>query len=183
MEAALKVFNEYGFYKATIAKIAEEAQIGKGTVYEYFDSKKQLFEKSIIYIKEKFIDDCVELIKDEKEVRKKIILIAKYHGIFMQNHATTTEILLSNSALLSKEIIDSMMDIRESIYTFLMELLEEGIEKKEIRDDVDKKTLLLCIWGGIMTNYYQRMFLEKTKAEDIGTEDIVNTIFEGIGRS
>lgn len=182
IEAALKVFKEFGFYEATISKIAETAQIGKGTVYEYFDSKKQLFEKSILYIKEKFVEDAREIIKDEEQVRRKFILLAQYHGGFMEEYATTTEILLSNSSFLSKEMIYSMMEIRRNIYNFLMDLIEEGIAKKEIRDDIHKKTLLLSLWGGIMGNYHERIFFEKTKAKDVEAESIINTIFEGIGK-
>ena len=182
IEAALKAFKEYGFYEATIARIAEIAEVGKGTIYEYFDSKKQLFEKSIVYIKEKFIEDAREIVKEEKEVRKKFILLAKYHGSFMEEYATTTEIILSNSNFLSREMIDSMMDIRKGIYDFFMTLIDEGIAQGEIRDDINQKILLLNIWGGVMSNYHERIFFEKNKAEDIRAEDIINTIFEGVGK-
>jgi len=40
--AALQVFAEKGFSSATIKDIAEKASIGKGTVYEYFKSKRDI---------------------------------------------------------------------------------------------------------------------------------------------
>ena len=42
-EAALKVFSKRGYYKADMDLIAQKAKIGKGTVYRYFESKKNLF--------------------------------------------------------------------------------------------------------------------------------------------
>jgi len=42
-EAAAAVFAERGFRSARVADIAERAGIGKGTVYEYFRSKEDLF--------------------------------------------------------------------------------------------------------------------------------------------
>ena len=42
-KAALKVFSKYGYYKADMDLIAQKAKIGKGTVYRYFESKKNLF--------------------------------------------------------------------------------------------------------------------------------------------
>jgi AcrR family transcriptional regulator len=43
VRAAAAVFSKSGFTKSTIAAIAERAGIGKGTVYEYFQSKDDLF--------------------------------------------------------------------------------------------------------------------------------------------
>lgn len=43
VQAAAAVFAKTGFIKSTIADIAVTAGIGKGTVYEYFSSKDDLF--------------------------------------------------------------------------------------------------------------------------------------------
>ncbi len=43
IEAAAKVFARRGFAGTLMAEIAIEAGIGKGTLYEYFDSKENLF--------------------------------------------------------------------------------------------------------------------------------------------
>jgi AcrR family transcriptional regulator len=41
-EAAAKVFAAKGYYDATVSEIAQEAGLGKGTIYEYVKSKKEL---------------------------------------------------------------------------------------------------------------------------------------------
>lgn len=43
IEAAAAIFAQKGYAGASIADIAVNAAIGKGTVYEYFDSKEDLF--------------------------------------------------------------------------------------------------------------------------------------------
>ena len=43
MDAALQVFVEHGYEKTKIIDVAQVAGIGKGTVYEYFESKEALF--------------------------------------------------------------------------------------------------------------------------------------------
>jgi AcrR family transcriptional regulator len=43
IKAAARVFARNGYSNAVIADIAIAAKIGKGTVYEYFDSKEDLF--------------------------------------------------------------------------------------------------------------------------------------------
>jgi AcrR family transcriptional regulator len=43
IEAAARVFANRGYNSTLIAEIATEAGIGKGTIYEYFPSKEDLF--------------------------------------------------------------------------------------------------------------------------------------------
>jgi len=43
LEAAMRVFSREGYHRAKMEAVAEEAGIGKGTVYEYFKSKTDLF--------------------------------------------------------------------------------------------------------------------------------------------
>ncbi len=43
LEAAEKVFSEYGFHKAKIYKIAEMARVSVGTIYRFFKSKEELY--------------------------------------------------------------------------------------------------------------------------------------------
>jgi TetR/AcrR family fatty acid metabolism transcriptional regulator len=47
IRAALEIFCEKGFHSAKMQEIAERANIGKGTIYEYFRSKESLFENAI----------------------------------------------------------------------------------------------------------------------------------------
>jgi len=46
LKAAMRVFARRGVVKAKIADIAQEAGIGKGTIYEYFRSKEDIFAEA-----------------------------------------------------------------------------------------------------------------------------------------
>lgn len=43
VHAALSVFAERGYHRATMQHVADRAGVSKGAVYEYFDSKEDLF--------------------------------------------------------------------------------------------------------------------------------------------
>lgn len=49
MDAALKVFSEYGYKGATMSLIAQKANISKGLTYTYFKSKEELLDELLIY--------------------------------------------------------------------------------------------------------------------------------------
>lgn len=44
MLAAGQVFGEKGYHAATVEAIAQQAKIGKGTIYQYFSSKAEIFK-------------------------------------------------------------------------------------------------------------------------------------------
>ena len=43
LAAAAKIFETYGYAEATVDAVAAEAGIAKGSVYNYFSSKQELF--------------------------------------------------------------------------------------------------------------------------------------------
>jgi AcrR family transcriptional regulator len=47
LNAALEIFSAKGFHGTTVDEIAERAELGKGTVYRHFHSKKGLFSELI----------------------------------------------------------------------------------------------------------------------------------------
>ncbi|SFL97643.1 TetR/AcrR family transcriptional regulator [Candidatus Frackibacter sp. WG13] len=48
LDAAAEVFAEKGFFKATVSEIANEAGVAKGTIYFYFENKRDLFKSLIV---------------------------------------------------------------------------------------------------------------------------------------
>jgi AcrR family transcriptional regulator len=46
VHAALSVFAELGYHRATMQQVADRAGVSKGAVYEYFDGKEDLFVSS-----------------------------------------------------------------------------------------------------------------------------------------
>ena len=60
MESAYKLFTEEGFHKTTIASIAKNAGLGKGTFYLYFKDKEDIRDSLIIFKSSKLLHDAIE---------------------------------------------------------------------------------------------------------------------------
>ncbi|RKY95395.1 MAG: hypothetical protein DRQ06_03770, partial [Candidatus Hydrothermota bacterium] len=54
--AALLAFSRKGYHRTTMRDIADFAGIGKSTIYEYFDSKEELFLSLIDFAGSQFLD-------------------------------------------------------------------------------------------------------------------------------
>ena len=69
-EAAIECFNETGYYKTSIDKIAEKANISKGGIYYHFKSKDELFIKLFNYRCDKYLEQArtdIQNIEDPEE--------------------------------------------------------------------------------------------------------------------
>lgn len=59
LSAAREVFFEQGFHRATVDDVAEQAEVGKGTVYLYFDTKETILAHLLL--------EGLQLLVDELE--------------------------------------------------------------------------------------------------------------------
>ena len=84
--AALEVFSTKGFHGATVDEIAEGAELGKGTVYRHFQSKKGLFAE-LIRLKvaelEQEVSDAIDPLADVLEIIETYLTV--YFGFFDRN--------------------------------------------------------------------------------------------------
>lgn len=60
LDAALKIFSRKGFHQSQLDEIAGRAHIGKGTIYNYFESKEDLHEAVIHDTMEKLFKRILE---------------------------------------------------------------------------------------------------------------------------
>ncbi|KEO83031.1 TetR/AcrR family transcriptional regulator [Tumebacillus flagellatus] len=85
-QAAIDVFSEKGFDKATMDDIAARANVAKGTIYYHFKSKEELFlflvEEGMELLREgvesKLIDDMTPREKIELILREQIAFFGQY---------------------------------------------------------------------------------------------------------
>ncbi|MDR3595892.1 TetR/AcrR family transcriptional regulator [Clostridium sp.] len=54
LDAAYKLFNEKGYYNTTTADISKEANVATGSVYAYFEDKKEIYIRVIERFNKKF---------------------------------------------------------------------------------------------------------------------------------
>lgn len=147
-EATLSLIEDnYQLTQIKVGDIAKEANIGKGTIYEYFDSKEEVISETIAYMIKGWVQN-LESILDENQsfeesyrriLRNLFPMMKKKHQIFMGF------MMLSKSSDTSVDALHKMMEKNnEEIQKTVLHLyekivdksLEEGIikEKPEVFD-------------------------------------------------
>lgn len=193
MDAAMELFKEKGYTNTRIIDIANKAEIGKGTVYAYFDSKEDLMIK---LIREIVQTDFKQLMftYGVGSTREKIIkyivdtdkLIDKY-GLYA---TIFRDQIMLNSDVNSDEAVELVQNISQGQYNKLRNIIQEGIDSGEIKKvDLNQATLYaITAIGAHMANKLSEMdnccvpvFLKTGDLKGLSVGDLVDFIFNGIG--
>ncbi|AJS57618.1 TetR/AcrR family transcriptional regulator [Paenibacillus sp. IHBB 10380] len=149
LEAALKVIAENGFHGSQISKIAKEAGIADGTVYLYFKNKEDI----LISLFQQRLGDLVSMFKSSvRETNSADDAIRKICEI----HFTELEQNVNLAYVTQIELRQSSLELRKAIghvvkpYIQLIEnILEQGVQEKLFRPDLDIKLTRLLLFGGM----------------------------------
>ncbi len=94
-EAALHVFAETGFHKATMDKIAAVAGIGKGSVYRMFDSKDDLLEQLLDHEYRKVIGHIGAIFTREEDLYAGLREMIEFWVYYINDNPERYRLLLS----------------------------------------------------------------------------------------
>lgn len=154
LAAALNLFTTQGFSQTKIIDIANAANVGKGTVYQYFSSKNQLFEALFC---EKIMDTCNHLksiLSQSNSVSDKLL----EYITFEYNTAKEMDInphLLYNLMTDFKQTgaastLASLHQLLSRRFEILYEIISEGIKSGEFVP-VDPVVATAAVIGAINT--------------------------------
>ena len=153
IESAAKVFAKKGFSGTVVADIATEAGIGKGTVYEYFNSKDDLFFAVFEWFSQKTAAAAVvkfsaltgstsERLKAMEESIINVVTEAKeLYSLSMEFWAA------SASSKMRERFKEAFRQNYAEFRDIISSLIQEGIERGEFRSDLDPDSLAAVLIG------------------------------------
>lgn len=180
MEAGLKMFSQKGFHKTKIEEIALEAGIGKGTVYEYFKSKEQLF-KEIIREEMALFDQAIrEGIIKKSNTREKLKELLRQSIMTWQRFQPLIRSTMMEVSLFDAPFRTWLMKTHHQRLLYIKEIIEEGIKSKEIKA-INGMLFARIFYGGMGTivNPFEDQEIPPDKIEDM-IEVIVEYFLSGI---
>ena len=179
IKAAIRVFSEHGFDGAKMEYIAKEAGIGKGTVYEYFESKERLFEEILIFSVEEFSLGLKESMDLGKTIEEKLLNCSRFNTAFLNNHMDIVHIAMQIKTL-SKEIRVHHMAVHAVILEHYKEMVKVAKAKGELRPDLDEELATYCIVGTLDQFSKQRVFIDHHSLAEIDHQSVVDVMLKGL---
>lgn len=131
LEAAAAVFSEKGFHAATMEEIATRAGIGKSTVYEYFESKEDLFQEMFRAGIDNYLAAMRGRLKQPCSVRDVLTAVAVAHFKFIMEHGDLARIFSDERWLPSSRMRKWLQRLRERKIAMVAELIRQGMDEGE----------------------------------------------------
>ncbi len=163
--AALYLFAKKGYAATSVGQIAEAAGIGKGTVYEYFPSKEDIFVHAInawmmdlinrMVEKTRNIENPVDRLKAFIEMVKDVLNVEEPDPKKLFADIDQQTFMPGGAFYKRRHIIK---DMRAAFCDLVVDILLDGVSKKvfkpEIARDVSKIAInLLAYLDGICMHY------------------------------
>ncbi|MFP4661190.1 MAG: TetR/AcrR family transcriptional regulator [Halanaerobiales bacterium] len=181
-KAAIRIIAEEGFHNCTTDKIAEEAGVSVGTIYNYFTDKKDILAY-IFKIEHKKLGKYFErVMKKDLAVPEKIKLLTKSYFRFVFNNKQLAQLIHDESSrtseMLTQEIISYILAIRNHI----KELLKDGIREGSVNSEYDLDMMVSLLLGSANAAVFHG-YLKPDKIEYIcsnAPDSLYKMLSEGI---
>lgn len=182
IDAAERVFLEKGFENATVDHVAEEAELSKGTVYLYFNSKEELHfainlrgMEILNSLITKAYDPKKDAIANLEIMGMIFIRFAEEHQIFFiaMLHFESKSLENIDKALTGKLLEEG------SPIPFLVNLIDKGKAEGSIRADLKSELIVKLLWSQIM-GVLQFIFYKKALLEmfNVTPDEALAGLFE-----
>lgn len=171
LNTAIDEFYEYGFEKASISRIVNKAGIAKGSFYQYFEDKEDLFSFVIENARERKLIYFSEIINSGLELDFFELLRELYRASlnFLKGNPKLASIndsfLISDNNKLKDKIMNQGIDKSNQ---FLKDLLRQGIENGKVNQEIDLEFTAYIITSISITlgDYCRRKYGDLIELED-----------------
>jgi AcrR family transcriptional regulator len=150
LDAAAKTFGRLGFHEAKMADIAAEAGVAAGTLYNYFDSKDEIFASMLQQAQERFIEMIQAVSEDEPDPLQRVLAFLQTSYAFLEEGGPLFAIYLRQGGLAewSRQRLQESDDRLFKHYTALLEeTFAEAIDAGLLREDVSPPDLAAMLAG------------------------------------
>lgn len=158
LDTAFELILDKGYLNTKIIDIANKAGIGKGTVYEYFESKEALLLELIDKRVRRDYENVCGAAEKASGCKQKL---SEYFRLEIETtskyNANVTDLrsdFTNSNTEISAKITDSIYSIMLLQYEYVKGVIEKGIETGEFRK-VDPYAATACFMGGI--SFYLHM--------------------------
>jgi Transcriptional regulator len=190
LDAAYNLFIEKGYMDSKIIDIADAAGIGKGTVYEYFESKDAIFFELFKTKVEAGYESLFELpgkeISCESKIKEYLNVELDSISKYTFNKNFLSDLMLKSDAFKNPELIEAIHELVKKKFMILFQIIEDGIAKKEFRS-INPSLAAASLMGAI--NFYISLelhqfgpceFLPASKIKDWTKEEFLELILQGL---
>jgi AcrR family transcriptional regulator len=180
LRVALRLFGERGYHETSISDIIEEAEVARGTFYNYFKSKRAIFEELLDELFEA-VNASVSSIEpgSADQVRTQLGENVASVCLALSQNLPMARVLLERAVGLDPEADEQLRVFYRRIVERLEVALQAGQAMGIIRRG-DVTVMALCTLGMIKEALFQQLLGTRTLAPEILVREILESMAHGI---
>jgi AcrR family transcriptional regulator len=179
LQTAVHLFAEHGYAGTDTQLLADRLQVGKGTLYRYFPSKRSLFLAAVDRVMRQLVERVNSSIAGISDPLRQVEVAIRTYLAFFADQPEYVELLIQERALFRDRKKTTYFQYRETnaerwlgLYRGLIALGRlRDIPVERIRDNIGN-----LVYGTMFTNY----FTGQRKSYEAQTRDILDIVFHGI---
>jgi AcrR family transcriptional regulator len=167
--ASIDLLARNGFATTSVSQIAQAAGVGKGTIYEYFDTKEELISFALVVWIEELAVDVERRLEGVDDPEERLRALAQGSvEVFISDERSIQvaiklfqDMLTSGPALGTDLVREAFRGLRQAIIDTLLDGISRGTFRPEIARDAERIAINLTAYlDGIGLHYYmsQRFF-------------------------
>jgi len=180
MAAARSVFREKGYEDAPLSDIAERANVVEGSIYRYFDNKRDLLIKVIEDWYEGMLADYAEQLAGIHGTRNRLRFMVWRH--LKTIHEEPALCLLMFQLLRTGEDYSrtTVYELNRQYTRRTLGIIREGIEAGELRGDVPLRLVRDMIYGCVEHHTWAYLRGEGQFDPDVTADAVVDLVLSGL---
>jgi len=171
LNSAMTLFRDKGFHNTKMEDIAIGAGVGKGTLYEYFESKQDVFDEACIEYVDVIIEN-IEYVSNIDDTFKNKLLILFNGKLKMESEFADMSIdnVLSSKNIISEKTIKTIIGKITEMYSLICKIIDQGKEEGVVKKNIQSEVLACLIVGTL--GEYSRLKTQK-KEKEIKEDDVI----------
>lgn len=179
LEAATRLFAEHGYSDTITQTLAEALQVGKGTLYRHFPSKRELFLAAVDRVMQRLREQVDASIAGVDDPLERIARAIRAYLSFFAEHPEYVELLIQDRAQFKDRKKPAYFEYQDQRVVRWRELYRSLIAQGRVRPmPVERITDVInhLLYGTMFTNY----FTGEHPPFEQQAQDIIDVVFHGI---
>lgn len=180
MAAARIVFESKGYDEALISDIAERTDVAEGTIYRYFNNKRDLLVKVVEHWYLTMLSDYDAWLAGIRGTRNRLRFMIWRHLSAIHDDPALCRLMFQYLRSGPDYVGSPIFDLNRRYTRRTLDIIREGIAKGELRPDVPEQVVRDMIYGCVEHRTWAYLRGEGALDPNAAADAIVDIVFRGL---
>lgn len=180
MEAARAVFETKGYEDALISEIAERAEVVEGTIYRYFDNKRDLLIKVVEHWYEEMLSDYDERLGGITGTWNRLRFMVRQHLACIHRHPRLCRLMFQEIRANPDYATTAVFELNRKYTRRTLDIVKDAMEAGEFREDTPMRLVRDMIYGCVEHHTWAYLRGEGDFRVDETADMITNVVYRGL---